>query len=187
MLRRPRRRKCQCIKSHRRRLAARLPKHNAIDATRARRRGVAVWYRSFRPARRRSRREGLGAEFSCAFDSPIDLRTGRSRRRCRRRLRRLLRRLLRRPLRRPRRRKCQCIKSSTRRIVGLHCLNCPQADADAAADAVPDARADLQGQDRGRVHRHRRVGLALHIDGAAFGRKATAVPGRCATDAAGSD
>ena len=36
----------------------RLPKHNAIDATRARRRGVAVWCRSDQPAARRcSRRD----------------------------------------------------------------------------------------------------------------------------------
>ena len=47
------------------------------------------------------------------------------------------------------------------------------ADADAAADDVSDARADLQRQDLRRVHRHRRVGLGLHIEG--FSRP-TAVP-----------
>ena len=50
-----------------------LTKHNAIDATRARRRDVAVWYRSLRSGTARSDQHGgvltargLGAEFSGA-------------------------------------------------------------------------------------------------------------------------
>ena len=70
-------------------------------------------------------------------------------------------------------------ESSTHRLI--YAQAAADADADAAADAVSDARADLQRQDLRRVHRHRRVGLGLHIDGAE-GARATAVPGRCATD-----
>ena len=50
----------------------------------------------------------------------------------------------------------------------------PKAPQGSSPTSTTEAgSADLQGEDRGRVHRHRRVGLGLHIEG--FSRP-TAVP-----------
>ena len=70
---RPDRRQCQCVNPTAADSPRLLTKHNAIDATRARRRDVAVGYRSLRSGTARSGQHGgvlaargLGAEFSGA-------------------------------------------------------------------------------------------------------------------------
>ena len=70
---RPDRRQCQCVNQTAADSPRLLAKHNAIDATRARRRGVAVGYRSLRSGTARCGLEPLAPASTAAFSPRGDL------------------------------------------------------------------------------------------------------------------